>query len=104
MSLILTRLAVPAHLHQATTWAIDPIRRSSIVIALALIPFAGIAFLWFVGAVRARKVRFPIGHRPVLEAAQCRLLHRYGGSDVDLLDRVLLGEVTLRGTMALYAP
>lgn len=54
MSLILIRLAVPANMRQASRWAIDPIHRSAVAIALALIPFAGIAFLWFIGVVRAR--------------------------------------------------
>jgi hypothetical protein len=32
----------------------DPGRRTGIVIALNLVPFAGIAFLWFIGVVRDR--------------------------------------------------
>jgi hypothetical protein len=53
-SLVLMRLAVPAGLRQASEWVIDPTRRSFVAIALDLIPFAGIAFLWFIGVVRAR--------------------------------------------------
>jgi hypothetical protein len=54
ISLALFRLAVGASLRQANDWVVDPIRRSSVVVALALIPYAGIAFLWFIGVVRAR--------------------------------------------------
>jgi hypothetical protein len=53
-SLVLIRLAVPGNIRDATGWEADPFRRSLIVIALALIPFAGIAFLWFIGVVRTR--------------------------------------------------
>jgi hypothetical protein len=53
-SLVLIRLAVPGNIRDATGWEADPFRRSLIVIALALIPFAGIAFLWFLGVVRTR--------------------------------------------------
>jgi hypothetical protein len=35
-------------------WLADPARRTSIAVALNLVPFAGIAFLWFIGVVRDR--------------------------------------------------
>lgn len=38
----------------AGAWLIDPTRRSALVVALNLVPFAGIAFLWFIGVVRDR--------------------------------------------------
>jgi hypothetical protein len=53
-SLILIRIAVPGNLLQAHGWETDPARKSSATVALALIPFAGIAFLWFIGVVRTR--------------------------------------------------
>jgi hypothetical protein len=53
-SLVLLRLAVPRSLRQAAAWDGDPARQSLIVTALALVPFAGIAFLWFIGVVRTR--------------------------------------------------
>ena len=36
------------------TWLTDSGRRTAVAIALNLIPFAGIAFLWFIGVVRDR--------------------------------------------------
>jgi len=39
---------------QAGTWLTDTHRRSAIKIAVSLVPFAGIAFLWFVGVIRDR--------------------------------------------------
>lgn len=36
------------------TWVLDPSRREAMARALALVPFAGIAFLWFIGVVRAQ--------------------------------------------------
>jgi len=54
VSLILIRIAVPGNLLDAHGWESDPARKSSAAIALALVPFAGIAFLWFMGVVRTR--------------------------------------------------
>lgn len=36
------------------TWVLDPSRREAMARALALVPFAGIAFLWFIGVIRSR--------------------------------------------------
>ena len=35
-------------------WLTDPARRSTVSVALNLVPYAGIAFLWFIGVVRDR--------------------------------------------------
>jgi hypothetical protein len=51
---VLLRLSVPADPRVAGTWLTDPGRRAAVEIALNLIPFAGIAFLWFIGVVRDR--------------------------------------------------
>ena len=53
-ALVLLRIAVPADPRDAGTWLDDPWRRNSVVVALNLVPFAGLAFLWFIGAVRDR--------------------------------------------------
>ncbi len=53
-TLVLIRLAAPAGANEGTGWLADPGRRRSIVIALNLVPFAGIAFLWFIGVIRDR--------------------------------------------------
>jgi hypothetical protein len=53
-ALILLRLAVPADPAEAPTWLDDTWRRTSVVVALNLVPFAGLAFLWFIGVVRDR--------------------------------------------------
>jgi len=57
-ALVLLRLSVPADPRVAGSWLTDPARRTAAGIALALVPFAGIAFLWFIGVLRDR-----IGHR-----------------------------------------
>ncbi len=36
------------------TWMTDSSRRDAVSRALALVPFAGIAFLWFIGVIRSR--------------------------------------------------
>jgi hypothetical protein len=53
-ALVLLRISVPAHPSVAGAWLTDSQRRAAVVIALNLVPFAGIAFLWFVGVLRDR--------------------------------------------------
>jgi hypothetical protein len=53
-ALVLLRLSVPAHPEDPGTWLTDSGRRTAVVIGLNLIPFAGIAFLWFIGVIRDR--------------------------------------------------
>ncbi len=38
----------------STEWLTDPGRRNGVRTAVGLIPFAGIAFLWFIGVIRTR--------------------------------------------------
>lgn len=54
VSLGLVRLAVPADPTASGGWLTDPDRRDAVRFALNLVPFAGIAFLWFVGVIRSR--------------------------------------------------
>jgi hypothetical protein len=51
-SLILIRLSVPNDLQEAGQWLTN--NGKAVNFALNLIPFAGIAFLWFIGVVRDR--------------------------------------------------
>jgi len=51
-SLVLLRISVPADPRDAGEWLSG--NSSSISLALNLIPFAGVAFLWFMGVVRDR--------------------------------------------------
>jgi hypothetical protein len=54
-AIILVRVAIPEESgNVGGSWATDPSRRRTVQTALNLIPFAGIFFLWFMGAVRAR--------------------------------------------------
>ena len=53
-SLILLRLSTPANPGSAGEWLSDSGRRKAVSVALNLVPFAGIAFLWFIGVVRDR--------------------------------------------------
>src|SRR3984893_13312947 len=54
ISLGLVRFAVPVDLKTPDIWITEPDRRSAIQFALKLVPFAGIAFLWFIGVLRNR--------------------------------------------------
>jgi hypothetical protein len=53
-TLALVRLATPYDTGDVGRWLADPTRERMIVLALHLVPFAGIAFLWFMGVVRDR--------------------------------------------------
>jgi hypothetical protein len=55
-SLILLRSAIPADPYSGTDWIERGAPRISV--ALELMPFAGIAFLWFIGVVRDRLGRY----------------------------------------------
>ncbi len=47
---VLIRISIPADTGADVQW-LDT-RRKAVTIGLALVPFAGIAFLWFIGVVR----------------------------------------------------
>jgi hypothetical protein len=53
-SLVIIRLAVPADPTEPGVWLADPDSRSWVRIALNLVPFTGIAFLWFMAVLRNR--------------------------------------------------
>ena len=53
-SLVLLRLSVPSDLADLDVAQLDTTHRRPILVALTLVPYAGIAFLWFVGVVRDR--------------------------------------------------
>lgn len=52
VSVVLIRLSVPATLADISTWTESTLNQAAL--ALRLIPFAGIFFLWFVGVIRDR--------------------------------------------------
>jgi hypothetical protein len=54
ISLVIVRLALPADPRDPGIWLGDPIYRSWVGIALDLVPFTGIAFLWFMAVLRSR--------------------------------------------------
>ena len=51
---LLVDVAVPDGSDSPGNWVTDDSRRRAVVIALNLLPFAGIAFLWFIGVIRDR--------------------------------------------------
>jgi hypothetical protein len=53
-ALVLLRLSVPAHPSAGGAWLANSRNRAGLAIALNLVPFAGIAFLWFIGVLRDR--------------------------------------------------
>jgi hypothetical protein len=52
--LVLIIVSQPSDPTKPGAWLSDPARRGSLIVALNLVPFAGIAFLWFIGVVRDR--------------------------------------------------
>jgi hypothetical protein len=53
-ALTLLRLSVPSSPAVAGIWLTDPAHRAAVAIGLNLVPFSGIAFLWFIGVLRDR--------------------------------------------------
>jgi hypothetical protein len=53
-ALVLLRVSTPANAGSPGAWLAASGRRTALTVALGLVPFAGIAFLWFVGVVRDR--------------------------------------------------
>ena len=54
IALVLLRISVPANPAVPGAWLSDSARRTAVAVALNLVPFAGIAFLWFIGVIRDR--------------------------------------------------
>jgi hypothetical protein len=54
LALLLVRSAIPKDPADAGKWLTDKSRRDLVLAGLWLVPFSGIAFLWFVGVVRDR--------------------------------------------------
>jgi hypothetical protein len=52
--LVVLRISTPGDPGAPGTWLADPSRRALVAVALNLVPFAGIAFLWFIGVIRDR--------------------------------------------------
>jgi hypothetical protein len=52
LAFVMIRLSFPADPGQETGWLTDTTRRTWVGLALNLLPFAGIAFLWFIGVIR----------------------------------------------------
>jgi len=53
-SIVLLRLSLPSDPAETGNWLSGSVDRTFVVIAFNLIPFAGIAFLWFIGVIRDR--------------------------------------------------
>jgi hypothetical protein len=54
LALVLVTLSSPSNPANVGAWLTYSTRRATIAFALNLVPFAGIAFLWFIGVVRDR--------------------------------------------------
>jgi len=53
-SQVIVRLTIPTPQADPGAWLNDPSQRDAVRIAVHLVPFAGIAFLWFIGVFRNR--------------------------------------------------
>ncbi len=53
-SLLLLHSAEPTFGGDTTGWVDDPTKREAVSLALALVPFAGIAFMWFIAVIRSQ--------------------------------------------------
>ncbi len=93
-ALVLLRVSVPAHPAVPGAWLTNSRRRATVAVALNLIPFAGIAFLWFVGVVRDR-----IGEREDRFFATVFL-----GSGLLFVGMLFVGAAVAGGLIASQAP
>lgn len=50
--MVLVRMAIPGHPVTVATWSADSSARNALKVALALLPYGAISFLWFVGVLR----------------------------------------------------
>ena len=57
-AITLVRLSMPTDPSKAGSWLADSGRKSLVSVAFNLVPFAGIAFLWFIGVIRDRLGEF----------------------------------------------
>ena len=72
LAIILINVSAPSNPATAGDWLTDPARRAAIAVALNLVPFAGIAFLWFIGVVGTGSGSGRTGSsRPCSRAAAC---------------------------------
>jgi hypothetical protein len=53
-SVVLSEWAIPNGSHDAGAWIANDAQRDAVSFSLQLLPFAGIAFLWFIGVLRDR--------------------------------------------------
>ena len=53
-ALVLLRISAPANPGASSQWLTDSGKRAAVAVALNLVPFSGIAFLWFIGVLRDR--------------------------------------------------
>jgi hypothetical protein len=53
VALYMIGVSMPTEVEEAEAWLADPSKRDAVVWALNLIPLVGVAFLWFLGVIRA---------------------------------------------------
>ena len=58
LAMILVIISAPAKIGADGQWLSEEGRRRTLNLALNLVPFAGIAFLWFIGVLRDRLGRW----------------------------------------------
>jgi hypothetical protein len=90
-SIVLIRLSIPANPEDGGAWLKE--RAGMVTLALSLVPFAGIAFLWFIGVVRDR-----LGH---LEDQFFSTV--FFGSGLLFLAMMFASAALAGGTLAAYA-
>ena len=90
-SIVLIRLSIPANPEDGGVWLQE--RAGMVTLALGLLPFAGIAFLWFIGVVRDRLGRLEDQFFSTV----------FFGSGLLFLAMIFASAAIVGGTLATYA-
>ena len=90
-SVVLIRLSIPANPEDGGVWLQE--RAGIVTLALSLLPFAGIAFLWFIGVVRDRLGRLEDQFFSTV----------FFGSGLLFLAMIFASAAIVGGTLAAYA-
>jgi hypothetical protein len=107
VGLVMVRLAIPTDPAHPGAWLTDPVKRGAVTFALNLVPFAGIAFLWFIAVIRNRlgKLEDQFFATVVMGSGLMFVVCLFGAAAVAgaVLQEVGIGETNLANGLTYYS-